>query len=339
MITPIKRRGKHVGDKSKKPIVIAAHRGGALRTAELLDILNMVAPCAPGAEATTPAIRFPVSRIEGLNRREAKALTNLTMTKVMKWYHRKCAASGRAPNHDQVKPHSFRITGATLLFTAGVTTDEIKTMGRWASGVYRIYCRLSKERLLDLSKRMSNASSTQFLNGADGFMELLEVEPVEAEAHPSGSDDDRQPDATEEVEAELGDEADEGGGAELADDDSDSDDEVGDGDDSDGSDTESATMCDAGPLLTDAQVSIGASVTVSFSLDGRQVHFEGSISSMTSSLKVYVAFPGERSWLVDRDRLFEVVALSARGRRCDHDATHAARVSTLDRDDDADMAI
>ena len=97
------------------------------------------------------------------------------------WYHKKCAASGRVPNHDQVKPHSSRIAGATLLFAAGVKADEIKTMGRWASVVYRIYCCLSKERLLDLSRRMSNSSSTQFLNGTGGFMELLEVEPVEAE--------------------------------------------------------------------------------------------------------------------------------------------------------------
>ena len=333
MITPIKRRGKHVGDKSKKPIVIAAHRGGALRTAELLDILNMVAPCAPGTEASTPAIRFPVSRIVGLNHRETKALTNLTMAKTMKWYHRKCAASGRVPNHDQVKPHSFRIAGATLLFTAGVTADEIKTMGRWASGVYRIYCRLSKERLLDLSKRMGNASSTQFLNGADGFMELLEVEPVEAEEHPSGASDDRQPDAAEEAEAEMGEEADERE-AELADDDSDSDDEIGDGDDSDDSDTEPAVMCDAGPPLTDAQIGVGASVAVPFSLDGNQVHFEGTISSMASSSKVYVAFPGERSWLVARDRLFEVVALAARGKRRDHDATAAARGTPMGRDVD-----
>ena len=102
------------------------------------------------------------------------------------------------------------IAGATLLFAVGVTADEIKTMGRWTSDVYITYCRLSKERLLDLSRRMSNSSSTQFLNGTKGgFMELLEVEPVEAEAPPSGTDDDRQPDATEEVEAEIGDEADE----------------------------------------------------------------------------------------------------------------------------------
>ena len=186
----------------------AAVAAAALRTAELLDIFNMIAPCAPDAEATTPAIRFPVSRIEGLNRREAKSVANLSMAKAMKWYHMRCAASGRVPNHDQVKPHSFRIAGATLLFAAGVTTDKIKTMGRWASDVYRIYCRLSKERLLDLSKRMSNACATQFPNGADGFMELLEVEPAEAEAAPSETGEDQQPDAIEEIEAETGDEAD-----------------------------------------------------------------------------------------------------------------------------------
>ena len=62
---------------------------------------------------------------------------------------------------------------------AGVTADEIKTMGRWCSAVYQIYCRLSKERLLELSQRMGNAKATQILNGADGFMEsLMKVEPV-----------------------------------------------------------------------------------------------------------------------------------------------------------------
>ena len=170
MITPIKRRGKYVGDKSKKPIVIAAHRGGSLRTAELLDILNMMAPCEPGTEASTPAIRFPVGKIEGLTASKAKSLNNMSMGKVMKWYYRRCRG---LPYNEQVKPHSFRIAGATLLFAAGVTAEEIKTMGRWASDVYQIYCRLSKERLLELSKRMGNVKSTQFLNGVDGFMESM----------------------------------------------------------------------------------------------------------------------------------------------------------------------
>ncbi len=82
-------------------------------------------------------------------------------------------------------------------------------------------------------------------------------------------------------------------------------------------------------MLTDSQIRVGAPVAVPFTRDGSQVHFEGRISSMTSSSKVYVAFPGERSWLAARERLFEIVALPARGKRSGHDATIAARVSTL----------
>ena len=149
---------------------------------------------------------------------------------------------------------------------------------------------------------------------------LLDVEPVEQVAP-----DEANSQAAEE--------------AELSDDDSDFDDEVGDGDDSDGSGTEPAGMCDCGSLLADAQVNVGTSVAVPFSLGGDQVHFEGTTSSMASSSEVNVAFPGERPWLVARDRLFTVVALVARGKRRDHDATAAARGSFLGGDDDDDMAI
>ena len=333
MITPIKRYHKHVGDKSKCPVVIKAHRGGALRTAELLEILNMIAPCRPGEETTTSLLRFPVERTVGLKKGEAQSMRNLTLRKVMAWYHAKCEAAGVA-HHERVKPHSFRIGGATALFAAGVTAEEIQAMGRWFSDVYRIYCRLSKERLLNLSSRMSNSKSTQFLDGQAGFMHtgldpalqqaldsnLLDVEPVEQVAPGEASGQGAQE-------------------AELADDDSDLDDEVDDGDESDDSDTESAVMCDGGPLLTDAQISVGVSVAVPFTLDGRQVHFEGTISSTTSSSEVNVAFPGERPWVVARDRLFEVVALTASGKRCDHDMTAAARGSSLGGDDDDDMAV
>ena len=319
MITPIKRYHKHVGDKNKCPIVIKAHRGGALRTAELLEILNMIAPCLPGEEKTTQLLRFPVERTVGLKKGEAQSMRNLTLRKVMVWYHAKCEAAGIA-HHERVKPHSFRIGGATALFGANVTAEEIKAMGRWFSDVYRIYCRLSKERLLDLSSRMSNSRSTQFLDGQAGFMHtgldpalqqaldsnLLDVEPVEQVAP-----DEANSQAAEETE--------------LADDDSDFGDESGDGDDSDGSDTESAVLCDPGSLLTDAQISVGASVAVPFSLDGRQVHFEGTISSTTSSSEVGVAFPGERPWVVARDRLFEVVALAAKSSSRSHQRSESTR--------------
>ena len=55
---------------------------------------------------------------------------------------------------------------------------------------------------------MSNAGATQCLNGTGGFIELLEVEPVEAEAVPSETGEDQWPDVTEDIEAETGDEAD-----------------------------------------------------------------------------------------------------------------------------------
>ena len=57
MITPIKRHHKHLGDQSKCPVVIKAHRGGALRAAELLEILTVIAPCRPGEEKTTRLLR------------------------------------------------------------------------------------------------------------------------------------------------------------------------------------------------------------------------------------------------------------------------------------------
>ena len=43
MIVPIKRYGEDVGSTTKRPIAIKANRGGALRTAELLEIIRMIA--------------------------------------------------------------------------------------------------------------------------------------------------------------------------------------------------------------------------------------------------------------------------------------------------------
>ena len=108
----------------------------------------------------------------------------------------------------------------------------------------------------------------------------------------------------------------------------------------DESQVEPAGMCDCGPLLTDAQVKIGASVAVPFSLGHHQVHFEGTISSMVpSSSEVNVAFPGERPWLVARDRLFTVVARAASDGSRDHGATAAARGPRCVGDDDGEMEI
>ena len=299
MIVPIKRYGKDVGSTAKRPIVIKANRGGALRTAELLEIISMIAPCRPGDEETTPALRIPVAKTAGLNRRDRKSLANLTLRKVMDWYHDKCAAAG-VPHHKKVMPHSFRIGGATALFAAGVTAEEIKTMGRWSSDVYRIYCRLSKERLLQLSHRMSNSRSTQFLNGADGFLSTAtpageqDLEEVEQQEPGQPPDTSRDEDEGHDDERGLGSDAESDDGAAMTDDEC---------------HVEQKGMCDCGPLLTDAQINVGATVAVPFSLGRHQVHFEGTIASiLPSTSEVTVAFPGERPWVAARDRLFAVVA-------------------------------
>ena len=73
----------------------------------------------------------------------------------------------------------------------------------------------------------SSAGCGRSLLGETGSLWLDDCE-LGIRLRPPVPDDDRQPDAAEEVEAEIGDKADERE-AELADDDSDSDDEVGDG--------------------------------------------------------------------------------------------------------------
>ena len=69
-----------------------------------------------------------------------------------------------------------------------MTEEEIKTMGRWASDCYRIYCRLSKERLLELSQKMGSSQSSQFVNGSRGFLDtLMQFEPVEKRPSDDGA--------------------------------------------------------------------------------------------------------------------------------------------------------
>lgn len=43
---------------------------------------------------------------------------------------------------DRIRPHSFRIGGATELAKRGVSDTEIKKWGRWASNAYSVYIRL-----------------------------------------------------------------------------------------------------------------------------------------------------------------------------------------------------
>ena len=155
MLTPIKQQGNKKVEKV--PIPLLAHTGGYLRTAELLHIYLMVKD-RRGKER---------SLFEQWSDGAAK---RVTQNWLMKWYHYRCRQLN-IPHHGLIKPHSFRIGGATALMAAGRTQQDIKNMGRWASDVYLIYSRVCRKRLLTVSADLSRADTQQWLGAEDGFFD------------------------------------------------------------------------------------------------------------------------------------------------------------------------
>ena len=173
MVTPIKQYGDKVGSLDKVPVPVAAFRGGTLRSAELLHILLSLSPAKKGQESTTPLFRYAKEMVE-MPRRERRLHTWISHRRVMAWYHGRCDGRGvEKANHEKVKMHSFRIGGATAMMAAGVSAEEIKTRGRWASDVYQIYCRVCEGRLLSVSVLMSKADTTQFIGRGDRFFNAM----------------------------------------------------------------------------------------------------------------------------------------------------------------------
>lgn len=173
MVTPIKQYGDKVGSTDKVPVVVSAFRGGNLRSAELLHILMSLSPAKEGQEATTPAFRYAREMVE-MTPRERNLHQWISHRRVMKWYRSRCEAAGvNKEQSDKVKMHSFRIGGATAMMAAGVSAEEIKVMGRWASDVYQIYCRVCEGRLLHISQLMATADTTQFIGRGDSFFNAM----------------------------------------------------------------------------------------------------------------------------------------------------------------------
>ena len=53
--------------------------------------------------------------------------------------------------------HSLRVGGATAAMAAGVAPETIKMLGRWDSGAYKVYCRLSRQAAMRLSHMVASA--------------------------------------------------------------------------------------------------------------------------------------------------------------------------------------
>ena len=196
--------------------------------------------------------------------------------------------------------HSGRVWLACALLAAGHSTATIQAMCRWLSpAAVRIYAHMNPEAAMSTLASAIQAPITSRLvtniptTDADSDVRAIAGDLAGKQVSPAISSAARARSQSVPARAST---------AEHSDDDADVDVDFE-------CQVESAGMCDCGPLLTDAQLTIGASVAVPFSLGGHEVHFEGTISSMPSSSEVNVAFPDERPWLVARDRLFTVVAL------------------------------
>ena len=164
-VAPLKK-----GKAAKKmPIVITHSPGrGNVRAAFFLWLLFVVDPVIDGT--STPLFR--AFSWEG-----GKPTTHEPFRL---WYKAKMRQSG-LEHWQYYNLHSFRIGGATALAGAGVTLEQIKTMGRWDSEVAFVYQRRTFETLVDASRVLDNADVTPFELEDSFFDQVAGVSENEAD--------------------------------------------------------------------------------------------------------------------------------------------------------------
>ena len=271
-----------------KPVYLLFDAGGVCNAAWRLRELEIKFPVAPEHRRHVPLF---CSDEEG---------TPLSHAPADSIFNAACLLRFGAQVTTALSLHSGRVWLACALLSAGHSTATIQAMCRWLSpAAVRIYAHMNPEAAMSTlasairapitSRLVTNIPTTDSGSG----VRTIASDLGSKQASPAASSAARA--RSQSVPARSSE-------AGHSDDDADlsTDFEC---------QVEAAGMCDCGPPLTGAQIDVGASVAVPFSLGGHQVHFEGTISSMPSSSEVNVSFPGERSWLVARDRLFTVVAL------------------------------
>ena len=197
--------------------------------------------------------------------------------------------------------HSGRVWLACALLATGHSTATIQAMCRWLSpAAVRIYAHMNPEAAMGtLDSAMSVAITSRLPSkippcGADSQVRAVS-HSLETPPDSVGSFRPPRPRARSAPPASVAE--------------SDSDDDSA----ADGGVcclVAESGMCDKGAPLTLAEVKKGASVAVPFTLETHDAHYSGTTSAVTSSVEVRVAFPGECSWLIARNRFFHVVSLA-----------------------------
>jgi hypothetical protein len=74
--------------------------------------------------------------------------TQINLTK--RWANEVLSAAWQHIEKPGLSGHSFRVGGASLQHAAGINIDQIKSLGRWTSGCYKVYIKtLSPEDLVN----------------------------------------------------------------------------------------------------------------------------------------------------------------------------------------------
>ena len=149
-VAPLKK-GKAV---KKMPIVITHSPGrGNVRAAFFLWLMFVIDPVDDSLASSTPLFRsFSWERDGG---------KPTTAEHFRSWYKAKMKETG-LEHWQYYNLHSFRIGGATALAGAGVTLEQIKSMGRWDSEVAFVYQRRTFEAMVESSRILDNADITPF---------------------------------------------------------------------------------------------------------------------------------------------------------------------------------
>ena len=148
MMAPCKNM-HHLGGKTC-PLVIGAGGEQVDAVAEVANLLR-VDPAPRDSSKETPLFRNPYT---------GKALK---YEEIAEWTRKLMAAIGENPS--QFGTHSYRIGGATALFSAGANETVIRTMGRWSSDIHRLYVRACFEDCCEWTRLAGSSSSKDVASG------------------------------------------------------------------------------------------------------------------------------------------------------------------------------
>jgi hypothetical protein len=150
MISPCKNM-QHISGRTC-PLVLGAGGGYVDAVAEVHNVLKVD---NVGRAEDVPMFRDPATN------------KPLKYEFVLECVRRIMIAAGEDPT--QFGTHSLRIGGATALFAAGANETVIRTMGRWFSGIHRLYVRACFEQCCDWTRK---AGSTKVSDLAGSFDEV-----------------------------------------------------------------------------------------------------------------------------------------------------------------------